>query len=509
MASRPFGIMPELRLSGLVKTFGPARALDGAALSLRGGEVHALMGENGAGKSTLIRILAGLEVADAGEVTLDGASLRLGSPAAAQAAGFRFLHQELHVVPALSVAENMHLARPYPQRFGLVDWRALRAAASGALARLGVSHIDVRAAMGALGAGDQMLVRIAATLLSGGPAPWAYVMDEPTAALTGAEAARLFQAIAALKAAGAGVLYVSHRMDEVMALADRITVLRDGAHVATRARAATSRDEIIRDMTGREMADLFPPRVAGTGGGGTGGAVLAVRGLRAAGVGPVDFDVAAGEVLGVAGLSGSGRGALLRALIGALPRAGEVMLDGAALADTPAGAWAQGVAYVPRERRAEGIMPRRALAETIALPHLDRLSRFGFWQRGRTMALVGRLAGDVRLKAVGPAQPVAELSGGNQQKVLFARALASAPRVLLLDEPTRGVDVGAKFDIYGLIRDLAATGAAVVVVSSDLPELIGLSDRIAVMQDGRIAAVLPAKGMTEAALLAACYGKDG
>lgn len=495
--------MPELRLSGLVKTFGPARALDGAALSLRGGEVHALMGENGAGKSTLIRILAGIETADAAEVTLDGAPLRLGTTALAKAAGFRFLHQELMVVPTLSVAENMHLSLPYPQRFGLVHWSALGRAAAGALARLGVSHIDVRAGMGSLGAGDQMLVRIAATLLADGPAPWAYVMDEPTAALTGAEAAQLFQAIAALKSAGAAVLYVSHRMDEVMMLADRITVLRDGAHVATRDRSATSRDEIIRDMTGRDMADLFPPRAPTRG-----APVLSVQNLRAAGLGPVSFDLAAGEVRGLAGLSGSGRGALLRALIGAVPRGGDLALRGEVLAAHPAGAWVQGLAYVPPERRTQGVMPRRALAETVALPHLSRLSRLGFFRRRETAALVRRLSQDVRLKATGPDQPVAELSGGNQQKVLFARALAGTPAVLLLDEPTRGVDVGAKFDIYSLIRDLAAQGTAVIVVSSDLPELIGLSDRIAVLNAGRITQTLPAAGLTEAALLTACYQKE-
>lgn len=497
--------MPELILSGLVKSFGAARALDGAALWLRSGEVHALMGENGAGKSTLIRVLAGLERLDGGSITLDGVALTLGSPDAAEAAGFRFLHQELQVVPGLGVAENMHLARPYPLRAGLVDWRRLRDASAAALAALGVTHIDPRASMGSLGPGDQMLVRIAATLLGGGAAPWAYVMDEPTAALTGAEAARLFEAIARLRAQGAAVLYVSHRMDEVMALADRITVLRDGAHVATRKRAATSRDEIIRDMTGREMGDLFPARAAMMQ---AGPAVLRVDGLRAAGVGPLTFDVAAGEVLGVAGLSGSGRGALLRALMGALPRTGTVTLQSVPLAADPAGAWAQGLAYVPRERRSGGIMPLRALAETIALPHLARLSVAGFWSRRRTAAMVRRVAGDVRLKAAGPSQPVAELSGGNQQKVLFARALAGNPRVLLLDEPTRGVDVGAKFDIYTLIRELAAKGTAVVVVSSDLPELIGLSDRIAVLNAGRITQSLPSEGLTEAALLAACYRKE-
>ncbi len=495
--------MPELRLSGIVKTFGSARALNGAELSLRGGEVHALMGENGAGKSTLIRILAGLDSADAGEVALDGVALRLGSPALAKAAGFRFLHQENHVVPALSVAENMHLSRPYPQRLGLVHWAKLRDAAAAALGRLGASHIDVWSGMGSLGPGDQMLVRIAATLLDDGDAPWAYVMDEPTAALTGAEAERLFQAIAALKAAGAAVLYVSHRMDEVMHLADRITVLRDGAHVATRDRAATSRDEIIHDMTGRDMADLFPRRAATSG-----VLALSVQDLRSVGLGPVSFEVAQGEVLGVAGLSGSGREVLLRALIGAVPRAGELHLRGVPLAANPAGAWAQGLAYVPPERRTEGVMPRRALAETVALPHLSRLSNFGFLQRRKTDRLVRRLAQDVRLKASGPDQPIAELSGGNQQKVLFARALAGDPAVLLLDEPTRGVDVGAKFDIYALIRDLAAKGTAVIVVSSDLPELIGLSDRIAILTAGRISQILPAAGLTEAALLTACYQKE-
>lgn len=493
--------MPRLTISGLTKAYGPARALDGAALDLAGGEVHALMGENGAGKSTLIRILAGLARADGGTFLLDDLPLRLGSPAAAKAAGFRFLHQELQVVPGLSVAENMHLSRPYPLRFGLVNWSALAAAAQTALSRLGVSHIAPRAAMSSLGPGDQMLVRIAATLLpDDGPAPWAYVMDEPTAALAGAESARLFQAIATLKSQGAAILYVSHRMDEVMTLADRVTVLRDGAHVSTRAIAKTSRDQIIHDMTGRALADLYPRQA-----GGVSAPLLSVRDLRAGPLQGISLDLAKGEVLGIAGLSGSGRNALLRALIGAVPRAGEVMLDGAALGRTPAQTWAQGLAYVPRERRSEGLMLGRALSETVTLPHLRALSPLGLLRRGRESALVARLSEQVRLKATSARQPSAELSGGNQQKVLFARALAGDPKVLLLDEPTRGVDVGAKFDIYALIRDLAAKGVAVILVSSDLPEVIGLSDRIAVLSAGRITRTLPAAGLTEAALLDLCY----
>lgn len=494
--------MPELILHGLVKTFGQTRALSGAGLALRGGEVLALMGENGAGKSTLIRILAGLEAPDAGTITLDGAPLRLTSPAAAEAAGLRFLHQELHVVPGLSVAENMHLARPYPQRFGLVRWRALADSAQAALTRLGVRHVDPRQDMGALGPGDQMLARIAATLVEGpGPAPWAYVMDEPTAALTGAEAERLFAAIATLKAAGKAILYVSHRMDEVLRLSDRVTVLRDGAHVSTLALAQTSRDQIIKDMTGRDFSNLFPPAA----GPASALPLLQVQDLTAGPLQCVSFTLHGGEILGFAGLSGSGRNMVLRALIGAVPRVGQITLQGQALGASPARAWAQGLAYVPRERRAEGLMLHRPLSETIALPHLASLSRAGFVKGARIAEVVRRFTAEVRLKAEGGHQPAAELSGGNQQKILFARALAGRPKVLLLDEPTRGVDVGAKFDIYATIRARAAEGAGVIIVSSDLPELIGLCDRIAILHRGRLTRVLPAKGLTEAALLAQCY----
>lgn len=496
--------MPSLVVSGLVKSYGPARALNGAALDLRGGEVHALMGENGAGKSTLIRILAGLERADAGTITLNGVNARIRTPADAQAAGFRFLHQELQVVPGLSVAENMHLSRPYPSRFGLVRWGALAAAAQSALVRLGVAHIDPRLPINGYGPGDQMLVRIAATLLTGdGPEPWLYVMDEPTAALTGIEADRLFAAIAALRRAGAAMLYVSHRIDEVLRISDRVTVLRDGAHVSTRALAETSRDRIIHEMTGRDFSQLYPPRAAPV----AVKPLLLVRGLSAGILNNISFDLHAGEVLGVAGLSGSGRNMLLRALMGAVPRQGEVLLEDKSLARSPAACWAQGLAYVPRERRAEGLMLSRALEETIALPHLAGLSGAGFVSRRRSSAMAAHLASAVRLKACNIRQPCAELSGGNQQKVLFARALAGNPRVLLLDEPTRGVDVGAKFDIYAVIRTLAASGVGVIVVSSDLPELIGISDKIAIMHRGRLTGIAQADGLSEAGLLTRCYAE--
>ena len=498
--------MPQLALHGVVKTYGQTRALDGAGLELRGGEIHALMGENGAGKSTLIRILAGLEMPDAGQITFNGAPVALTSPAAAEGLGLRFLHQELQIVPALSVAENMHLAHPYPTfGLGLVRWDALRAASLAALTRLGVTHIDPKTRMADLGPGDQMLTRIAATMIdTQGSLPWAYVLDEPTAALTGAEAERLFAALHTLRAAGQAILYVSHRMDEVLRLSDRVTVLRDGRHVSTLMRDQVSRDQIIQDMTGRDFATLYPP-ASGEGGGAP---LLEVRGLQAGILHDMDFTLKAGEVLGIAGLSGSGRNHLLRALMGAVPRQGQVLVKGQGIGQSPAAAWAAGLAYVPRERRAEGLMLHQPLADTVALPHIPALSTAGFVRRSWITRLVARLAQAVRLKAQSQAQVAAELSGGNQQKVLFARALAGPPVVLLLDEPTRGVDVGAKFDIYATIRGLTAQGVGVVMVSSDLPELIGLSDRIGILQGGRLTQILPAEGLTEGALLALCYEKE-
>jgi ABC-type sugar transport system ATPase subunit len=490
-----------LTLTALTRRYGTATALDGVSLVLRAGEIHALMGENGAGKSTLIRLLAGLERPDGGTMTLDGKPLTLASPQAAQDAGLRFLHQEIQIVPALSVAENMHLALPFPTRFGLVDWPALRSAAAQALARLGLSHIDPRAPMSRLGPGDRMLARIAATLIpQPGPAPWLYVLDEPTAALTGPESDRLFATLHDLKSQGAGILYVSHRMAEVMALSDRITVLRDGRHISTHPRAQTTEQQIIADMTGRPLSDIYPPRAPRT----DAPPVLTLDRLTAPGFGPVSLSLAPGEILGLAGLAGSGRSALLAALIGDRPAtSGQLTLSGHPYHPrSPADAWAAGLALVPRERRAEALLTDATVADNVTLPHLPALFR----NRRQELALTRAFAATTRLKCTGPRQRVTELSGGNQQKVVFARAMAGRPKVLLLDEPTRGVDVGARADIYALIREACAQGTAVLLASSDLPELLGLSDRIAVLQKGRLAHLTANDGLTEAALLTLCYG---
>jgi len=498
--------MTALDLDSLSRRYGAVQALDAVSLRIASGEVHALMGENGAGKSTLIKLMAGLEAPDNGAIRQDGAPLALGSAADAHAAGLRFIHQELHAVPALSVAENMHLNHRYPQRFGLVNWRALNRSAAQALARLGLTHIDPAQPMARLGAGDQMLVRIAATLIEDGAAPpWLYVMDEPTAALTGVEAEALFAVIGDLRTAGAGVLYVSHRMAEVMRLSDRVSVLRDGKLISSTPMADTDERAIIHDMTGRDLSALFPPR---SGAVRTDRAVLELRGVSAGPLRRISLAVGAGEILGVAGLAGAGRGALLRALIGALPLTeGSVLLDGRALPmGAPARIWARGLAYVPRERRSEGLMMLRSIAENVTLPHLAHLSHgSAFLNRRAEGRMVSDYGTEVRLKSVAARQAVSELSGGNQQKVLFARALAGRPKVLLLDEPTRGVDVGAKFDIYRLVRRLADEGLCVILASTDLPELLGLADRIAVLQEGHLADILDAQGLTEAALLERCY----
>ncbi|MCC5975951.1 MAG: sugar ABC transporter ATP-binding protein [Rubellimicrobium sp.] len=494
-----------LRLLNLSRSYGAIRALSGVSLTLHPGEVHALMGENGAGKSTLIRLLSGLERPDAGRMILGDRPAAFDSPAAAHAAGLRVLHQELHVVPALSVAENMHLATGCPARAGLIRWRALYAAASAALSRLRLTHIDPRTPMSRLGPGDRMLVRIAATLIGAEEdAPWLYILDEPTAALTGAEAERLFAVLAELKAQVAGILYVSHRMAEVLRLADRVSVLRDGCLMSSLPMAATGEAQIIHEMTGRDLSDLFPARNARA----PAPPLLRVEGLSAPGIAGLTFDLAPGEVLGVAGLSGSGRGALLSALMGANARhSGTVTLDGRLFhPSSPADAWAAGLAHIPRERRSEGLMMQRALTENVSLPHLARIARAGLFQnRPGERAMLEETGRAVRLKAGGPSDHADTLSGGNQQKVLFARALAGNPRLLLLDEPTRGVDVGAKYDIYRLIRGLADRGIAVILASSDLPEVIGLADRIAILHHGRLAHLVPNDGLTEEGLLTLCY----
>ena len=486
----------------LSKSYAGVPALSGVDLDLRAGEVHALMGENGAGKSTLIKLVAGVVRADAMSVQIDGRAVSLTSAKDASMAGFRFIHQELNIIPQLSAAENILLGRRFPRRFGFaVDWRTLNARATQALAMLGVRHIAVDQQAGVLPSGDKMLIKIASALvLDGAAGAVLYVFDEPTAALTATESEKLFAVIRLLKQRGAAILYISHRMTEVMQICDRVTVLRDGKKVLSQEMQQTSGPEIIAAMTGRDVQHAHPPRCSPIGA----KVVCAAENVTTRNLTGLNFTLHEGEVLGVAGLADAGQSHVLQAFLG-LQRAtqGSLILRNAPVPLSPAKAWARGVAYVPRERRADGVMLHRAIRDNVMLPHLVPIGLLA--NRRRETAQTKRLATKVSLKSTGPAQSVWQLSGGNQQKVVFARALGGNPQLLLLDEPTRGVDVGAKFDIYTLIRDLSAQGCAVIIASSDLAELLGICDRILILQNGKQSEIIPTDGLTMADLLARFY----
>jgi ribose transport system ATP-binding protein len=471
--------MTLLSLKNVSKSYAGVPALRAANLTVGTGEIHALMGENGAGKSTLIKILAGVVAPDEAEIEFDGRPVAIDGPGTAHRLGLRFIHQEVNIVPALSVAENIFIGRRYPTRAGvLIDWGKLAATARDALTKLGITHIDPRVPMARLSLGDQMLVRISSAFLSEAGAPARlYVMDEPTAALTNEEAEQLFRVLREIRASGNAVLYVSHRLDEVMALCDRATVLRDGRTVDSGKLSDITHDDLVALMIGRRVEEAYPRAVAAP------SDEFAFEGGG--------LHVRKGEILGLAGITGAGKSELLRALFG-----------------DPARSWKRGIAYVPRERRSEGLVLSRPIFENVTLPHLGRQSLGGAWLTPRSeRAFSMRLGGDVKLKAAGVKQRVLELSGGNQQKVVFAKALGGNPKVLLLDEPTRGVDVGAKFDIYSIIREMTGKGMAVILVSSDLPELLGMCDRIAVMRHGAVAEIVSATGTSEEDLINRCYGR--
>ncbi|MEQ1770984.1 MAG: sugar ABC transporter ATP-binding protein [Devosia sp.] len=500
--------MTFITLNNVCKTYGGVPALRHANLAIEAGEIHALMGENGAGKSTLIKILAGVVAPDTAVIAIDDLPMTIDGPAEAHRLGFRFIHQEFNVIPALSVAENIFAGRRYPLRWGaLVDWRRLWETARAALERLGITHIDPAAKMARLSRGDQMLVRISSAFLSEPEAPARlYVMDEPTASLTREESDRLFGVLREIRAGGGSVLYVSHRLDEVMALCDRATVLRDGQTVDTGRIADITHDDLVALMIGRRVANAYPAVTRPPGD----ETVLSVDELTTEHVTAASFTLRSGEILGIAGLAGAGQRDLLRALFGDIKmRSGRVELAGTPYRpSSPEAAWGARVAYVPRERRSEGLMLTRPIFENVTLSHLSHQSLFGAWLTPRAeRRSAATLGDDVRLRARGPGQLVRELSGGNQQKVVFARALAGEPRLLLLDEPTRGVDVGAKFDIYAIIRAMTAKGMSVILVSSDLPELLGMSDRIAIMRDGALSEIVDVAGLEEDALLNHIYGR--
>lgn len=490
-----------LEAQAISKHFEGVFALDGVDLQIRPGEIHALLGENGAGKSTLIKILTGVYAPDGGRVLLDGKPVEFRTVSDAHHAGVVALYQELSIVPSISVAENILLGNDLPTRGGIVDRGRLHRAAREQLERLNQQDIPVTKMAGRLTPVQQTMVAVARAIAVQARV---LILDEPTASLTDHEIQDLFRVLRTLRDEGVAVLYVSHRLEEVFALCDRATIMRNGQVVSTSNIETTNINEVISTMVGRSTDELFPAR-AGT----TGEPVLEVAGLTGRRVQDVSLQVQAGEVLGVGGLAGSGRSELLRILAGAQRRsAGEVRVAGRVVEHGSVGAaLGRGIALVPEERRSQGVVLSQSIAENIAVGNLETVSRWGLTSRSRVNVLARRSIEDLRIKCRGPQQTVGQLSGGNQQKVVLAKILATNPKVLLLDEPTRGIDVGTKAEIYGLIRSLAAKGTAVVVVSSELPELIGLADRIMLMHEGRVSGEVPAAGANEEQLLRYCYGR--
>ena len=475
---------PALEMRHISKTFPGVRALRDVSLQAWPGEVLALMGENGAGKSTLMKVLSGAYLADAGgEILVGGKPLAIDGPAAARRAGIAIIYQELALAPNLTVAENIYLGAEL-RRGGRVYRAAMEAACAPVLARLG-APFGPRAQVGSLSVAEQQMVEIARALHGRSRI---LVLDEPTTALSARETERLFALIGTLRAEGVALIYISHRMEEVYALADRVTVLRDGVSVGTLTREQLTADAIVRMMVGRDLSSFYLKQHADDAR--TAPVVLEVDGLTDGGrrVHPASFTLHAGEVLGIAGLVGAGRTELARLIFGAdRAEAGRVSLDGRPLAiASPRDALDAGIAYLTEDRKGLGLFLDMSCGENINLGVIGRDARFGRLnlRRGRERALAAFRA--MRVRAPGPLVNVGSLSGGNQQKVLLGRLLEAEPRVLILDEPTRGVDVGAKSEIYRLIDAQAQRGLGVVVISSDLPEIIGICDRVLVMREGRL-----------------------
>jgi len=468
-----------LEMFGIDKAFPGVQALTAASFELRRGEIHALVGENGAGKSTLIKVLTGVHQADSGGIRLDGREVRLRAPTDALRAGIATIYQELTLVNALPVRANLFLGRERVA-WGVLDAEYERGRSREVFELLGVD-IDPETLVSRLNIAQQQLVEIARALLAEATI---LVMDEPTAALTPREVERLLGVLRDLTARGMSIIFVSHRLDEVFAVADRITVMRDGSTVTTRRANGITRRQLIENMVGRAIEDEFPktPAVPGNG-------VLEVRHLGGGRVHDVSFSVRQGEVLGIAGLMGSGRTDLLRLIFGADQReTGDVLLHGRpADIRSPRDAIRHGICLLTEDRKAEGLVLSASAKDNFALPNLGSWSRLSFINHGREANRFAARVGELQIRTTGPDQPAAFLSGGNQQKLLVARWLETDSQVLMFDEPTRGIDVGAKYEMYLLISRLAAQGKAIIIVSSELPEILGISDRILVMRRGQIA----------------------
>ena len=487
------------QLTDITKQFGATQALAGVSLELRAGEVHALVGENGAGKSTLVKILAGVHQPDSGTIRIGGEPTVIAGPAHARALGIAVVHQEPRLFPDLSVAENVYIGHAPTGPLRTVNWGATRRAAKALFEELDV-RFDVQAPVRGLSMADQQLIEIAKALsVDAG----VLILDEPTASLSAHEVERLFTIVRGLRDRGVAILFVSHRLGEVFDLCDTATVFRDGRHVITTATSELTTADLIRHMVGRTVS-LFPKVETAVG-----DVLLEVDGLSRAGeFADVGFWVRSGEIVGMAGLVGAGRTEIARVLFGIDRRdAGEVRLRGKPVEfSSPSQAMAAGVAYLPEDRHQDGLVLDFSIAENVTLPILPRLFPRLFTRSSVERAVARDYTEQFNVRMTGVDQLVGALSGGNQQKVVLAKWLASKPTVLILDEPTRGIDIGAKVEVHRIIAELAASGLAIVLISSDLPEVLAMADRILVLHEGRIRAEIPRSSATEESVMYAATG---
>ncbi len=471
-----------VELQEVTKSFGGTPALKGVSFDLQPGEVHALLGENGAGKSTLIRIIAGALTPDQGEVRVAGERVRFGSPRDARHAGIATVYQELLLFPDLTVAENIFLGNAPRSRLGALDWRAMRTRARELLDSLESHELDVDARLGDLSVANRQRVEIAKALSQN---PRVLIMDEPTASLAEADVTRLMAVVKRLRGRGVAIIYVSHRLPEIFELADRVTVLRDGARIGTVPISEVDEPGLISMMVGRSIDQLFPKVEAPRG-----EPALEVRNLSYRSVvQDVSFEVRRGEILGIAGLVGSGRTELALTIFGITPAtSGEILVNGKPVTiDGPRRARDLGIAYIPEDRGLQGLIRAQTIRENVTLSILDHVARRWVVDLREELRRAREAIKSFGIRARGPDQRVRELSGGNQQKVVLAKWLGAEPRILIMDEPTRGIDVGAKAEVHALMGRLVQQGLAIVMISSELPEVLGMSDRVLVMSRGRIA----------------------
>ena len=496
--------VPTLELRGVSKSFGAVVALRDGQLTMQPGSIHALVGENGAGKSTLVKIMAGLYHRDAGTFEMEGRPVDFRSTADAKDAGIAVIYQEPTLFPDLSVTENVFMGRQPVGRFGRIDKAAMRAEVVSLLDRLGV-RIDPDRPTEGLSIADQQIIEIAKAISLDAKA---LIMDEPTAALSGVEVERLFAVARSLRDEGRALLFISHRFEEVFALCDTVTVMRDGSYISTSPIAETSVPKIVRTMVGRDVDELFPKQDAEIG-----APLLEVQGLTQPGVfRDISFTVRSGEIVALAGLVGAGRSEVARAVFGVDPYAsGTVTVDGRRLPPgSPEKAMRMGLALVPEDRRKQGLVMDASVAANITDAIRGKLTRLGLITTARENAAARDWAGRLEVKTAALDAVAGTLSGGNQQKVVLAKWLATDPRVLIIDEPTRGIDVGTKAEVHRMMSELAGRGLAILMISSELPEVLGMADRVLVMHEGRITADIPRDSATpESVMFAATHAEEG